>query len=81
MRSKNDVNWLKTIPFAEPSLSTMNLISSFWRCMIRSELTKKLQESQECSIRYKVKKCQHVPVLKYKGNFNGLHNNIERKNK
>lgn len=30
MRSKNDVNWLKTIPFAEPSLSTMNLISSLY---------------------------------------------------
>lgn len=30
MRSKNDVNWLKTIPLAEPSLSNMNLISSLW---------------------------------------------------
>lgn len=30
MRSKNDVNWLKTIPFAEPSLSTINLISSLY---------------------------------------------------
>jgi len=30
MRSKNDVNWLKTIPFAEPSLSAINLISSLY---------------------------------------------------
>lgn len=40
MRSKNDVNWLKTIAFAEPSISTIDLISSLYNHFKLSEVDK-----------------------------------------